>query len=303
MLSSGSVRVRRLHYQNSADTIIPVNYFDERSQKIDLDAAMRDDPNITVQGTVFDHPAVSGWESVRRVDLNYKLQAYWDFSDSSEPYIDLVSGTFAYTSGTPLPRVAGMRGYGLQMHPSARPLVLPPSINTYVGEGGYALSFWFLITGVHPVVSPLILYTTTTPPYYLYTWVAVYPPLAGSGSAYRLNVNSWSANTESISVASGVLFNKWHHLVISNNKLENRLYAMFDGEHRLFSSYTGIVSPTNQPIYGTQFGGIQTPGVTDLWLAGAVDEISYWSRELLQSEASYVYNGGSGRFYPSWGTV
>ena len=113
--------------------------------------------------------------------------------------------------------------------------------------------------------------------------------LATSGFEFAIYDTTWRS-VYSNSVPS---INSWYHVVAtwSQSDLIGRMYV--NGvlqSNTITASYT-----SNSTTYSARLGA--NPENSNYW-QGRIDEVSYFSRRLSQSEVTDIYNSGTGRFYP-----
>ena len=99
--------------------------------------------------------------------------------------------------------------------------------------------------------------------------------------------------------ATGVISNSnWYHVVlVQDGSTSAKLYV------------NGILVATDSTPSGTEVVGDGTmyvgrqPGAGSYYLDGVIDEVGFWSRALLASEVTELYNNGHGRQYPFEGSL
>lgn len=105
----------------------------------------------------------------------------------------------------------------------------------------------------------------------------------GGGMHFELDDDgSWGPDSVTTMGNGNITLNNWHHLVATWNGTTTNIYL--DGVFKVSGSFNGSLAGTTSIFLGQYRGN---------YMDGIMDEVGIWSRELLASEVSDLYNGGN----------
>lgn len=164
------------------------------------------------------------------------------------------------------------------------------SDTTYtLGTGAWALSIWIKTTATNATNTNNVFFGLG--------------PATGATAGTRIALTATNGvvygllTSNSFSTSGGAAVNSgnWTHIVVSKaaGGTVSSFTVWVNGvQQTLTLSGASTINPGAYPLNLSQ----QAAGTKSL--AGSIDEVGMWSRELTAGEVAELYNGGSGRYYP-----
>jgi len=201
------------------------------------------------------------------------LEAYYKFNDdgtdsSGHSRTLTFSGTEAYTTGK------FNNGYSLPGGDANFATGPTDSVLTFAGSGAaYTIAVWVNFASLSGEQTIVEKFVGAAGPGWTLTKLA--------GQEFRFGGNGPGfVNTAALATSGSFL-----HLVVRSDGTTIEMFL--NGSS--IGTGTGTISPTSNPLLIGERQGVQSHPVN-----GVIDEVSLWSRGLLDSDISQLYNSGSG---------